>query len=146
MSDTQQILTSQEAIVQTIREHQGIIRGLLGLPQLNSCRQQSVMKGSNGLGDWDDTHVWLEPSYKPELRVSLASYYSAYLQEELKGFWVPIYKPDGNLLAWLKFSHTSKIHREFHFAATEIRLPSEDAPELSELVTMGLAYPQVSES
>lgn len=50
MSDTQQALTSQEAIVQTIREHSGVIRGLLGLPQLSSCRQQSIMKGSNGLG------------------------------------------------------------------------------------------------
>ncbi|MBN5380375.1 hypothetical protein JY493_24930 [Serratia marcescens] len=141
MSDSQQISPSQEAIIQIIRDNRKAFSEILGLPQLNSCRQQSMMKGNYGLGDWDDTHVWIEPGYNPELRVSLASYYSAYLQDELKGFWVPIYAPDGNLLVWLKFSHTSKIHGAFHFAASEIRLPNDGAPELSELVTFGLAYP-----
>lgn len=146
MPDTQHAQLPLEKFIQLIQENRGLFRELLGLPRLNSCRQQSIMKGSYGLGEWDDTHVWLEPGYKPELRVSLASYYASYLQEELNGFWVPIYKPDGNLLVWLKFSHTSKIHGQFYFAATEIRLPDDNAPALSELVMNCIAYPAAGTS
>lgn len=111
------------------------------IPSHITLRRKSVMEGYHGLGEWDDTQVWVEPGYKPELRVSLASAYVGYLQRDREGFWVPIFHPDGPALGWIKFSPTNRIHGKFHFSATEFRLATESAPKMGDLVREGIHWP-----
>ncbi|EIY0667494.1 hypothetical protein MMC72_001620 [Salmonella enterica] len=111
------------------------------IPPRIALRRKSVMEGYHGLGEWDDTQVWVEPGYKPELRVSLASAYVGYLQRDREGFWVPLFHPDGPALGWIKFSPTNKIHGQFHFSATEFRLATEPAPKMGDLVREGIHWP-----
>ncbi|OQM40557.1 hypothetical protein [Citrobacter braakii] len=112
-----------------------------GIPPRITLRRKSVMEGYHGLGEWDDTQVWVEPGYKPELRVSLASAYAGYLQRDREGFWVPLFHPDGSALGWIKFSATGRIHGQFHFSATEFRPATEPAPKMGDLVQEGIHWP-----
>ncbi|HAT1683674.1 TPA: hypothetical protein I8Y21_004429 [Klebsiella oxytoca] len=117
------------------------VKKIPGLPLRTTLRLRSAMEGYHGLGEWDDTQVWIEPGYKPELRISLSTAFAGYLQRDREGFWVPLFCPDGHALGWIKFSATDRIHGHFHFSATEFRAAAEPAPKMGDLVAEGIHWP-----
>lgn len=114
---------------------------------LKSKHRYHGESGHYGVGDWGDSHVWIEAGIAPELRILLASYYNCYFHQGEKEFWLPVNDPEGTLQGWIKFSLTNKIHGHPMFSATEMRLANDSQatpPKLGEFITEGVQYPKSS--
>ncbi|CNJ03702.1 Uncharacterised protein [Yersinia aldovae] len=105
---------------------------------INSNNEQ---QGCYGFGDWADTQVWVEAGTAPELRVMLASYFNAHVHQGEQSFWLPVNTAKGELIGWIKFDLSNKIHGCPLFSAAEMRLAGGDTPELGSFVMDCVQYP-----